>query len=293
MKEGTFQSFDGTKIYYETDGEGLPLIFCYGVVCNSRQWKFQSKHFRKKYQIIHFDYRGHNKSGMPQKSENLTIEACTKDLNLLFEKLNITSAVLLGHSMGVNVIFQFAALYPEKVKALISVCGTVLNPFKTMFNTDLSLAGFEFLKLAYLKFPELFPKIWEKTVPSPVSHFLTGILGFNYQLTKKEEVKNYLEGVAKQPTETFFYFLQEMSRFPGDKILQKITAPTLIIGGQRDLITPIKNQYFIYRKLRKNAQFLKVPQGSHCSHMDMPELVNLKIEKFLQDVHYTSLTKDQ
>ena len=280
---GFVNSFDDTHIFYETQGEGIPLVFCYGVVCNTAQWKYQIKHFKKNYQIILFDYRGHNRSKSPKNPENLTIEGCAKDLKAVLDKLNISKAILLGHSMGVNVIFQFAALYPERVMGLVSICGTTFNPFKSMFNTDLSVAGFEFLKLTYLKFPDQFPKLWKKTIPSPLSRMLTGLLGFNYQLTKSQDVKNYLDGVAKQPAETFFYFLQEMSRYQGEEILKKIKAPTLIIGGKKDLITPIKNQYAMYRKLRPLAQFLKVPQGSHCAHMDMPELVNLRIEKFLRD----------
>lgn len=210
---GFVESYDKTSIYYEVEGSGQPLIFCYGVVCNHLQWKYQTKHFKKKYQIVHIDYRGHNRSGSPKKKEGLTIQGCAQDLHAVITKLRIKKAVLLGHSMGVNVIFQFAALYPEKVAGLVSICGTTLNPFKTMFNTDLSIAAFEFLKLTYLKFPQRFPKIWKKTIPSPMSRLLTGLLGFNYQLTKQQDVKNYLDGVARQPSETFFHFLQEMSQF--------------------------------------------------------------------------------
>lgn len=282
-RTGTVKSYDGTKIYYEVQGEGLPLIFCYGVVCNSKQWKFQTRHFKKKYQVIHFDYRGHNKSGRPKNSDNLTLAGCAQDLKAVMDKLEIKQAILLGHSMGVNVIFQFSALYPKRVLALVAICGTVGNPLKTMFNTDLSQAGFEFLKLTYLKFPDQFPTVWKKTIPSTVSRIITGILGFNYQLTERKEVKNYLDGVASQPAETFFHLLQDMSKFKGDKILKKVKAPTLIIAGERDLITPFKNSQALYRKIKSQAQFLRVPQGSHCSHMDLPELVNLRIEKFFHN----------
>ena len=285
--QGTVSSTDGTKIYYESIGSGKPLIFCYGVVCNKEQWKYQTNAFKKNYQIIHFDYRGHNLSKSPKKSSQLTIQGCAQDLAAVMKELNIDQAVLLGHSMGVNVILKFYDLFPQKVSALVSICGTIKNPFETMFHTNLSQAGFEFLKMMYLKFPKQFPTLWKKSITSHTSQFLTSILGFNVKLTHKKDIKNYLDGVSRQPVNTFFHFLQEMADFKGDKILKKISVPTLIIGGGNDLITPIQNQYHLYRRI-PHAQFLKVPQGSHCAHMDMPELVNLRIEKFLKEIKYVS-----
>jgi pimeloyl-ACP methyl ester carboxylesterase len=279
------QSYDKIKIAYEVNGFGKPLIFCYGVACHSDQWKYQTKHFGKKYQVIHIDYRGHNLSQSPRSPEQLTLAGCSGDLMAVIKKLKIERTVLIGHSMGVNVILQFAALWPKKIAGIVCICGTAQNPFKTMFNSDLSQLGFEILKFFYLKFPDRFPKIWKKTLPSAASRILAGLFGFNHQFTKKQDIKTYLEGVAKQPTETFFHFMQEMSQFDGDNILKKIKAPALVIGGTRDLITPIKNQYAIYRKLQ-NAEFMRVPQGSHCAHVDQPELVNLRIEKFLNDIQY-------
>lgn len=276
------KSFDGTDIFYQTQGKGLPLVFCYGVVCNNHQWKHQVKYLKKNHQIIQFDYRGHNASKSPKKSENLTIKNCAKDLKVVLDSLGIQKAILLGHSMGVNVILQFYDLFPEKVDGMVAICGTIKNPFKTMFNTEFSQAGFEFLKLMYLKFPEQFSKMWGKSIANPISQFLVSLTGFNFQFTQQKDIKNYLEYVSKQPTETFFHFLQEMIDYKGEKILKKIKVPTLIIGGEKDLITPIQNQYELYRKI-PNAQFMKVPKGSHCAHMDMPELVNLRIEKFLKE----------
>lgn len=284
INQGKVPSFDGTEIFYQTEGEGSPLVFCYGLVCDASQWHYQTEFFKKTHQVIHFDYRGHNLSSKPKKVENLTIKGCALDLNAVLKALHIEKVVLVGHSMGVNVITQFAALFPKKVSGLIAICGTVNDPFKTMFNTDFSKVGFEFLKLAYLKFPEQFPKIWKRTVPSPLSRLITGLFGFNVLHSKQEDIRAYLNGVSKQHPDTFFYLLQEMHDFKGEKILKKIKVPTLVIGGSQDLITPIRNQYAIYRQLKHHAQFLRVPRGSHCSHLDMPEFINLRMEKFLKDL---------
>lgn len=282
-QKSSFKSFDGTDIAYEILGEGPPLIFCYGLVCRQSMWRHQINYFKKNYQLIFFDYRGHNASKLPKKIENLTIQNCAKDLFHLCETLQMDKATLLGHSMGVNVAFEFAKRYPERVRSIVAICGTIENPFKYMFHTDLSQIGFETLKLIYLKFPDHFSAIWKKSMTTPASQLLTSLLGFNLQLSQQKDIKNYLEGVANQPLDTFFYLLQDMVEKNGFKNLDQIQAPVLVIGGENDFITPFKTQLKLYKHL-PHAQCLKVPKGSHCSHMDMPDLVNLRIEKFLKEL---------
>jgi pimeloyl-ACP methyl ester carboxylesterase len=281
--KGFVKSYDGTRIYYETYGEGSPIVLCYGIVCTMPQWKYQLKYFKKSHQVILVDYRGHNKSSMPKNLNHLTIEACAKDVKAVMDKLEITEAVFFGHSMGVNVIFDFYKLFPQSVRAIVTICGNVKNPFETMFNSDLSHIGYELVKLSYLKFPKHFPLFWERSIASPLSQIVTSLVGFNIQLTKQKDIKGYIKGVSKQPVQTYFHLLQDMVDYKGAKYLSKIKAPTLVISGQNDMITPMKNQQFIYKKL-PHAEFLKVPKGSHCSHIDMHQLVNLRIEKFLYKV---------
>jgi len=74
---GTFESFDGTKIYYEVRGQGRPIVLCYGLACLINHWTHQIKAFSMDYQTIVFDYRGHHNSDTPVKRENLTIDACS------------------------------------------------------------------------------------------------------------------------------------------------------------------------------------------------------------------------
>ena len=112
IKHGYFRSFDGTKLFYSVEGEGKPLIFCYGLVCSSLHWTYQIEHFRKNYKTVWMDYRGHQNSEVPEDISSLTLENLAKDLKLLLDELKIQSAVLLGHSMGVNVVLEFARLFP-------------------------------------------------------------------------------------------------------------------------------------------------------------------------------------
>jgi pimeloyl-ACP methyl ester carboxylesterase len=74
-RNGYFRSFDGTKLFYSVEGEGKPIIFCYGLVCSSLHWTYQIEHFRKNYKTIWMDYRGHQNSEIPADLSSLTLES--------------------------------------------------------------------------------------------------------------------------------------------------------------------------------------------------------------------------
>src|SRR3954468_19191997 len=88
-QSGTFESFDGTKIYYEARGEGPPIIFAYGIACGMNHWRHQVRYFSQNYRCITFDYRGHNKSAVPKVRDNLSIDALARDVEMLCKTLNI------------------------------------------------------------------------------------------------------------------------------------------------------------------------------------------------------------
>ena len=87
-KHGYFRSFDGTKLFYSIEGEGKPLVFCYGLVCSSLHWTYQIEHFRKGYRTIWMDYRGHQNSDVPADIDSLNLESLAKDLAALALKFD-------------------------------------------------------------------------------------------------------------------------------------------------------------------------------------------------------------
>src|SRR4051812_45873990 len=73
VTHGYVKSFDGTKLFYSTEGQGLPLVFCYGLVCSSLHWTYQIEHFQQGYRAVWFDYRGHHNSEVPKDLQSLTL----------------------------------------------------------------------------------------------------------------------------------------------------------------------------------------------------------------------------
>lgn len=278
---GTFESFDGTPIYYEVRGEGEPLILVYGLACLMNHWHHQIQYFSKTHQVITFDLRGHHKSGTPNDLSHLNIESMAQDLKLLMDHLKIDSAHFAGHSNGVSILVKLGAIHPDRVRSLVLINGFVENPIRGMFGLDVVEPFFHFVKANYQKAPEIFDWIWKFSVENPLSILLSGLAGgFNLNVTEMKDIEIYARGVAQLPFKNFLALFEDVIGFDGNEDAKKIKAPTLIISGEKDAVTPFAQQERLKHLIPK-SELCVVPYGSHCCQLDFPEYVNLKIEKII------------
>jgi pimeloyl-ACP methyl ester carboxylesterase len=68
-------------------------------------------------------------------------------------------------------------------------------------------------------------------------------------------------------------------------VLPEVDVPTLVIAGDRDVMTPRRAAEAMVRKV-PGAELMVVPGGTHYVAVEYPELVNLRIEKFLRERGY-------
>jgi len=71
-------------------------------------------------------------------------------------------------------------------------------------------------------------------------------------------------------------FFEDLINFDGTEMLKQVSVPTLIISGDRDAVTPFRFQEQMHN-LARRSELLKVPYGSHCTQLDFPDFVNLKM----------------
>lgn len=283
---GTFESFDGTPIYYEIRGEGKPLVFCYGIACLMNHWVHQLKFFSQSYQTIVFDYRGHHKTPTPLIQENLSLDAICRDMDGLLQHLNIESASFCGHSYGVMILLRFFDLFPKSVSNMTFINGFSSNPIKGMFGVDVVAPAFQLFKEGYRNFPATVSSLWQLAITNPVAIKLSALAGgFNLSLASMKDIEVYARGVAALDLNAFITLFDQMMSYDATDVLDRVSVPTLIISGNKDGVTPLSHQIVMHEKI-KNSQFLGVPYGSHCTQLDLPDFVNLRIEKFLHELNY-------
>ncbi len=287
-KTGYVKSFDGTRIYYEVRGEGLPIVMAYGIGCLTNHWHHQIRHFSKHYKTVVFDYRAHHKSEIPKDLDNIGLTALAKDIQYLVKELELNQASFWGHSFGVQVLVKTYELFPELFKNLVFVNGFASDPISSMFGNGIVAKIFETIKATHNLLPGTSGYLWSKLVQNSVSVHLSGLLGgFNLNLTQLKDIEIYSRGIASLDLQTYISLFEKMMKYDGRLVFEDITVPTLIISGQKDSVTPQSYQTEMNHRI-KNSELVSIPYGSHCTQLDMPDYVNLCIEKFLTKNHFTA-----
>ena len=281
-QSGKFLSYDGAEIYYESRGEGPPLIFCYGIGCLFNHWSPQIRYFSKCRQTIMFDYRGHHQTPVPENKKSLNIEALSEDIIALCDFLKIKEADFVGHSFGVQVLLKTYEKKPKLFKTMSFVNGLYCNPFESIVKVETFLNWINQVKKIYNQAPDIVSLFWKKGVTHPLFIPLGVLLGgFNLEKTALKDIEIYTRGMSSIDVRVFITFFEEMISFQGEDILKLVEVPTLVICGSRDSLTPIEDQKRMSQMV-PNSEFCVIPFGSHCTQLDFPEKVNLKIKKFIE-----------
>ncbi len=124
-KAGKYFSTGGIKLYYETYGQGKPLLLIHGNGGSIRDWRYQIPYFSQYYKVIAVDSRAQGKS--VDNSDVLNYETMTDDFAALLTHLKIDSAYVIGWSDGGINGLLLAIRHPEKVKKL-AITGANLTP---------------------------------------------------------------------------------------------------------------------------------------------------------------------
>jgi len=109
---------DGVRIAYEVHGDGpIALVFVHGWSCNRTFWSAQLEPLAKHFKVIAIDLAGHGESGTNRAK--WTIPAYGDDVASVVKKLDLKNVILIGHSMGGDVIAPAALQLPGRVLGLI------------------------------------------------------------------------------------------------------------------------------------------------------------------------------
>ena len=120
---GHYTTVNGIKLYYETYGEGKPLLLLHGNSGSIAQFNEQILPLAEHYKVIAVDTRGQGKSGEDNRLP--TYDLFAEDMNALLDQLHLDSVDILGWSDGGNTGLIMAMKYPAKVHKL-AVMGAVV-----------------------------------------------------------------------------------------------------------------------------------------------------------------------
>ena len=281
-----YKTDDGEQIYFlknfETVDASRPvLVFNYGLVCSNHHWKFQTEYFDDLgFQILVHDYRAHFQSSGKADLDKLTFPQMAKDVHDLCHYLGIQKAVMLGHSMGVNVCLQIAKDYPELVKSMVLISGTFLPVKDIMFDSNVMEFVMPVVLAGKNKFPKLFDTIWANA-GSPIIRKMIHQAGFNAQKVSEEFVDIYLNRVSQLGLPVFLKLFDEMTVQNIISSIDRMTMPTLVMGGHKDGVIPNHLQRTLASLLPQSETYF-IKDGSHVPQADFPQMVNERINLFIE-----------
>jgi len=259
-------TLNGVSINYRIDGEGYPLVFIHGATFELSTWHPQVSLLQTQYRTITYDIRGHGKSEIPEFE--YSIEDCVEDLYQLLVHLHVDRTYLVGISMGGNIALNFTLSHSEMVKALILVGtnpGAVLKETREMARDAMKTvdsAGFELLMPTHRA--KLFSKIFIEMHPEHIGQW------------ERRFLSNTSEGFKKVGE-------ANLTRPDLTGRLRDIHAPTLIIIGEEDTVTPMNVAETMHAEI-PNSRLAVIPDCGHISNEEQPDTFNSIVWEYLERV---------
>jgi pimeloyl-ACP methyl ester carboxylesterase len=140
-------------MHYVAQGSGEPaLVFVHGFAGGLEDWRAQLDHFTPRRTVVACDLRGHGAT--PGRAGECSIEHYGGDVAALLGALQISRAVLVGHSMGCRVVLEAARLDPERVAGVVLIDGSKMGSGDPQQAEDAMRAAIEFA--GYPAFAEAF-----------------------------------------------------------------------------------------------------------------------------------------
>ena len=108
------------RLSYFVSGEGTPVTLLHGFTQNGRSWLEIISKMPAGYMWIVPDLRGHGET-RTRPDAPCSMDACTKDLERLWDHLGVEKTHLAGYSMGGRLALHVAATKPERIASLLTI----------------------------------------------------------------------------------------------------------------------------------------------------------------------------
>lgn len=274
---------DGQRLYWRAVGRGPPIACCNGVGVSTFFYKYLVDAFRDDHTVLVWDYRGHGRSEVPEApaTADLTVPRSAADLAAVLDAAGLPDpAILVGHSMGCQVILEFALRWPKRTRALVPICGTFGRPLDTFFDASNARPAFDFVqKLARFGGRRgqraLFP-LYSNPWAHEVGHRL-GLMDMRRAST--HDIADYTEHLTEMDSRVFFRMVEQIADHDLGPRLGEIAAPTLVMAGRRDRFTPLHRSEHMAHSI-PGAE-LVVLDGTHAAIVEFPDEIHAALRDFV------------
>jgi 3-oxoadipate enol-lactonase len=251
---------NGAKLHYEAHGAGRTVLLVHGFPLSGEMWRACVEPMQDDYFLLIPDLRG---MGQSEATEEATIGQHASDLLQLLDEVGRRSpVVLVGHSMGGYVAFEFYRRYPELV------AGLVLVDTRAQADTEEGRKG-------RYDTAERVQREGSKAVADSMSQKL-------FAPSASQEMVDHWRTIMEQTTpQGIIAALHALAERPDSRsTLEIISRPTLIVVGEEDAITPPADSEAMAGAIAA-ADLEIVPGAGHMVPVEQPERFVAILEQFL------------
>ena len=268
---------DGTRIHYEVTGKpgATPVLMIQGLGASKNAWNLQRIAMATRFRIISFDNRGAGRSDKP--TVPFTLEQMAEDAIAVLDAAGVETAHVVGASMG-GVISQIVAVkHPHRVRSLTLVCTACRNhPWRQELLQS-------WAKTAEEKGMIEVGKEAAQWVMSPRS-FRRLVPAFTWMGPL----------AALRPRHSFVSQIDAILNTREDLVdqLSTISAPTMVIVGNQDILTPRGDSEEIAERI-PNSELVVISGAAHGLMMEHSSTFNKILIEFLQRTELARVAKLQ
>ncbi len=273
---------DGSPIFYESWGERgslAPLLYCDGIGCDGYVWRYLRDDLGAR-MGLHPHYRGHGRTAAPVDPTHVTIQDLADDVSCVLEDALVDRAVLIGHSMGVQVALETYRRHREQIAALVLVCGAPSHPLKTFRGSRQLETLLPTIQKWIGRMPGVLNRLSRSLLPTRLAFEVASRLEIRRELVEPRDFMPYLEGMARIDVRLFVAMLASAGQHSAEDLLPDIQVPVLVIAGGRDGFTPPERSRAMAEAI-PGAELLEIPNASHTAPIERPHLVVQTIRDFL------------
>jgi len=278
-KHGYFSAKDGTQLYFEETGSGVPLVFCHEFAGDFRSWEPQVRYFSHRFRVITFNARGYPPSDVPEADSAYSLDTAVEDVVALLDHLGIGKAHVAGFSMGSFTSLFFGMRHPDRARSVIPVCcgygaekGWDEIHKRNFFSMADALedparsreASERYARSATrMQFMLKDPRGWQEFSDQFVA------------LSERGRALTLRNVIAARPSVMDFA-----------ESYRKMTVPVLLITGDEDEQTLIPGVFM--KKHIPTAGFCVLPRIGHTLNLEEPGLFNQMLYDFISDIELGS-----
>lgn len=274
---------DGTRIWWRAAGQGSPaVVLSDGIACSGYIWRHLFPALAARGRVLHWNYRGHGKSERPRDPDRVSLLDCVGDLFAVLDAAGEPSAVLAGHSMGVQVCLEAHRQDPGRAHALVLICGAPGRTLDHFHGRRVLSTVFPYIRELVLMAPGLARCVFRKALSMELALQVGLWFEVNRHLLPREDLERYLADAADVDLEVYVRMLTTAARHDASDHLPEVKVPVLVVAGEKDTWTPFPLSTGMHEAIPE-SELLVLPAGTHTGPLEHPELVALRLEKFLAE----------